>query len=124
MGFLEKALEIKPKNASDWARKVPRFSLFSWDKAPIMKPDNAETRYWKGNLFLELGGKEKVPDACKMDLQSDSDYLSSLLRGGDLLCEFAEYSEAFKCFAKALKLSPGNEAAQQGKELCESKNGD
>jgi tetratricopeptide (TPR) repeat protein len=90
-----------------------------------MKPDNAETRYWKGNLFLELGEeKEKVFDACKMALQSDSDHLNSLLRGGDLLCEFAEYSEAFKCFARALKLSPGNEAAKQGKELCESKNGD
>jgi hypothetical protein len=68
--------------------------------------------------------KKKVLDACKIALQSDSDYLSSLLRGDDLLCEFSEYSEAFKCYARALKLSPGNEAAKQGKELCESKNGD
>jgi tetratricopeptide (TPR) repeat protein len=128
MGFPEKALEIfdkalevKPKKASDWACKVPRFSFFSQDKAPIMKPDNAETWYWKGNVFLELGEKEKALDACKMALQSDPDHLNSLLSGGGLLCEFAEFGEAFKCYVRALKLSPGNEAAKQGKEFCESK---
>jgi len=41
--------------------------------------------------------------------------------GGDLLCEFAEYGEAFKCYVRALKLSPGNEAAEKGKEFCEVK---
>jgi tetratricopeptide (TPR) repeat protein len=89
-----------------------------------MKPDNAETHYWKGNVFLELGEKEKALDACKMALQNDPDHLNSLLRGCDLLCEFAEYGEALKYYARALKFSPGNEAAKQGKELCESKTGD
>lgn len=128
MGQLQKALEIfdgalaiEPRNASDWACKVPRFSFFSRNKAPIMKPDNAETWYWKGTVFLELGKKEKALNACKMALESDPDHLDSLLRGGSLLCEFAEYEEAFKCYVRALKLSPGNEVAKKGKEFCESK---
>ena len=119
--IFDKALEIKPKKASDWACKVPRFSFFSQNKAPIMRPNNAETWYWKGNVFLELSEKEKALNACKMALESDPDHLNSLLSGGDLLCEFAEYGEAFKCYVRALKLSPGNEAAKQGKKFCESK---
>jgi tetratricopeptide (TPR) repeat protein len=86
-----------------------------------MRPDNAETWYWKGNVFLELGEKEKALEACKMALESDPDHLNSLLAGGDLLCEFSEYGEAFKCYVHALKLSPGNEAAMKGKEFCEMK---
>ena len=86
-----------------------------------MRPDNAETWYWKGNVFLELGEKEKDLEACKMALESDPDHLNSLLAGGDLLCEFSEYGEAFKCYVHALKLSPGNEAAMKGKEFCEMK---
>jgi tetratricopeptide (TPR) repeat protein len=128
MGLPEKALEVfdralaaEPKQASDWACKLPRFSFFSRNKAPIMRPDNAETWHWKGNVFLELGEKEKALEAYKMALESDPDHLNSLLCGGDLLCEFSEYREAFKCYVRALKFSPGNEAAKQGKELCESK---
>lgn len=128
MGLPEKALETfdralaaEPKRASDWACKLPRFSFISRNKAPIMRPDNAETWYWKGNVFLELGEKEKALGACKMALESDPDHLNSLLAGGALLCEFSEYSEAFKCYVRALKLSPGNEAAKQGKEFCESR---
>ncbi len=128
MGFLKKALETfdralatEPRKASDWACKIPRFSFFSRNKAPVMKPDNAETWYWKGNVLLELGEKEKALNAFKMALESDPDHLNSLLSGGDLLCEFAEYGEAFKCYIRALKLSPENEAAEKGKELCEVK---
>jgi len=128
MGQLEKALEIfdkalacEPKKASDWACKVPRFSFFSRNKAPVMKPDNAETWYWKGTVFLEMGETEKAINACRMALESDPDHLDSLLRGGYLLCEFAEYEEAFKCYVRALKLSPGNEVTKQGKKFCESK---
>jgi hypothetical protein len=43
-----------------------------------------------------------------MALESDPDHLNSLLTGGDLLCEFAEYGETFKCYVRALKLNPGN----------------
>lgn len=127
MGLIKKALETfdealaaEPRKASDWACKVPRFSFFSRSKAPIMKPDNAETWYWKGNVFLELGEKEKAITAYRMALEGDPDHLNSLLSGGDLLCEFAEYGEAFKCYARALKLNPGNEAARKGKEFCEA----
>ncbi len=122
--IFDRALAIEPKKASDWVCKVPRFSFFSRNKAPVMRPDNAETWYWKGAVFLEMGEKEKTLDACRMALGSDPDHLASLLLGGNLLCEFAEYEEAFKCYARALKLSPGNEAAKQGKELCESKLGE
>ncbi|MGV8077159.1 MAG: tetratricopeptide repeat protein [Methanosarcina sp.] len=128
MGQLGKALEIfdrslvaEPKTASDWACKVPRFSFFSRNKAPVIRPDNSETWYWKGTVFLEMGENEKALNACKMALESDPDHLDSLLRGGDLLCEFDDYGEAFKCYVRALKLSPGNVAAKQGKELCELK---
>ncbi|MGB9938603.1 tetratricopeptide repeat protein [Methanosarcina sp.] len=128
MGLLKKALDTfdcalaaEPRKASDWACKIPRFGFFSRNKAPIMRPDNAETWYWKGNVFLELGEREKALDAFKMALESDSDHLGSLLIGGNLLCEFAEYGEAFKCYVRALKLSPGNEAASKGRELCEAK---
>lgn len=128
MGLPDKALETfdralatEPKQASDWACKVPRFSFFSRNKAPIMKPDNAETWYWKGNVLLELGEKEKALEAFKMALESDPDHINSLLTGGDLLCEFSEYGEAFKCYVHALKLSPENETARRGKELCETK---
>ncbi|WP_048138850.1 tetratricopeptide repeat protein [Methanosarcina horonobensis] len=128
MGIPEKALETfdkalaaEPKQASDWACKLPRFSFFSRNKAPVMKPDNAETWYWKGNIFLELGEKEKALEAYKTALESDPEHLDSLLFGGDLLCEFSEYKEAFKCYVRALNLSPGNEAAKQGKEFCETK---
>ena len=128
MGLPEKAVETfdealaaEPKQASDWVCKLPRFSFFSRNKAPIMRPDNAETWYWKGNVFLELGEKEKALEAYKMALESDPDHLNSLLSGGDLLYEFAEYEEAIKCYARTLKLSPGSEAAKQGKELCEAK---
>jgi len=128
MGLLKKALETfdralaaEPRKASDWACKIPRFGFFSRNKAPIMRPDNAGTLYWKGNVFLELGEKEKALNAFKTALESDSDHIDSLLIGGDLLCEFAEYNEAFKCYVRALKLSPGNEAASKGKEFCEAK---
>ena len=128
MGFPEKALETfdealaaEPRKASDWACKAPRFSFFSQNRAPVIRPDNAGTWYWKGNVFLELGEKEKALDACKHALESDPDHLDSLLQGGDLLCEFAEHGEAFKCYVRALKLSPGNEAAKKGKEFCEAK---
>lgn len=128
MGLFEKALETfdralaaEPKQASDWACKIPRFSFFSRNKAPIMKPDNAETWYWKGKVLLELGKKEKALEAYKMALENDSDHINSLLAGGSLLCEFSDYGEAFKCYVRALKLNPGNETAKQGKEFCESK---
>lgn len=128
MGLLKKALEtfdealaIEPGKASDWACKVPRFSFFSRNEAPIMKPDNAETWYWKGNALLELGEKEKALNAFRNALENDPEHLNSLLSGGDLLCEFTEYGEAFKCYIRALKLSPGNEAAEKGKEFCEEK---
>ncbi len=128
MGLPEKALETfdealaaEPRKASDWACKAPRFSFFSQNRAPVMRPDNAGTWYWKGNVFLELGEKEKALDAYKHALESDPDHLDSLLQGGDLLCEFAEHGEAFKCYVRALKLSPGNEAAKKGKEFCEAK---
>jgi len=128
MGLREKALETfdkslaaEPKQASDWACKLPRFSFLSRNKAPIMRPDNAETWYWKGKVLLELGEKEKALEACKMALESDPDHINSLLTGGDLLCEFSEYGEAFKCYVRTLKLSPGNEAARRGKEFCEAK---
>jgi tetratricopeptide (TPR) repeat protein len=128
MGLPEKALETfdralstEPKKASDWACKLPRFSFFSRNKAPIMRPDNAENWYWKGNVLLELKEKEKALEAYKMALESDPDHLNSLLTGGNLLCEFSEYGEAFKCYVRALKLSPGNEAARRGKEFCEAK---
>lgn len=128
MGLPQKALETfdralaaEPKQASDWACKLPRFSFFSRNKAPIMRPDNAETWYWKGNVLLEIGEKEKALEANKMALESDPDHLNSLLAGGDLLCEFSEYGEAFKCYVHALKLSPRNEAAKQGREFCESR---
>jgi len=128
MGLPEKALETfdralstEPKKASDWACKLPRFRFFSRNKAPIMRPDNAETWYWKGNVLLELKEKEKALEAYKMALESDPDHLNSLLIGGNLLCEFSEYGEAFKCYVRALKLSPGNEAARRGKEFCEAK---
>jgi tetratricopeptide (TPR) repeat protein len=128
MGFPEKALETfdralaaEPRKASDWACKIPRFSFFSRNKAPIMRPDNSETLHWKGNVFMDLGEKEKALEAYKMALETDPDHLSSLLTGGDLLCEFSEYGEAFKCYMRALKLSPGNEAARKGKEFCEAK---
>ena len=128
MGLLKKALEIfdcaletEHRKASDWACKIPRFSFFSRNKAPIMKPDNAETWYWKGSVLLELGEKEKALNAFRVALESDPDHLNSLLSGGDLLCEFAEYGEAFKCYVLALKLSPGNEVAVKGKEFCEAK---
>ena len=128
MGFSEKALEIfdkalasEPKKASDWACKIPRFSFFSRNKAPIMRPDNTETWYWKARVFLKLEEKEKALNAFKMALESDPDHLASLLDGGDLLYEFVEYEEAFKCYVRALKLSPGNEVAKKGKELCKSK---
>jgi tetratricopeptide (TPR) repeat protein len=128
MGLLKKALDTfdcalaaEPRKASDWACKIPRFSFFSRNKAPIMKPDNAGTWYWKGNVFLELGEKEKALKAFRMALESDPDHLESLLTGGNLLCEFAEYGEAFKCYVHVLKLSPGNEAAKKGKEFCEAK---
>jgi tetratricopeptide (TPR) repeat protein len=128
MGLLKKALETfdcalaaEPRKASDWACKVPRFSFFSRNKAPIMMPDNAETWYWKGSVFLELGEKEGALNAFRMALESDPDHLYSLLTGGDLLCKFSEYEEAFRCYIRALKLSPGNEAASKGKELCEAK---
>ncbi|MPM49610.1 Photosystem I assembly protein Ycf3 [bioreactor metagenome] len=121
----DRALAAEPKQASDWACKIPRFSFFSRNKAPIMKPDNAETWYWKGNVLLELGEKEKALEAYKMALESDPDHINSLLAGGDLLCKLSDYGEAFKCYARALKLNPGNETAKQGKEFCESKiNGD
>jgi tetratricopeptide (TPR) repeat protein len=84
-----------------------------------MRPDNSETWHWKGNVLLYLG--EKALEACKMALESDPDHLESLLLGGNLLYEFSDYKEAFKCYARALKLSPGNEAAKQGKQFCESK---
>ncbi|RXA17250.1 tetratricopeptide repeat protein [Methanosarcina sp. MSH10X1] len=128
MGLLEKALEIfdyalaaEPRKASDWACKIPRFSFFSRNKAPIMKPDNAGTWYWKGSVLLELGEKEKALNAFRTALESDPDHLDALLTGGDLLCEFTEYVEAFRCYVRALKLSPGNEAASNGKEYCEAK---
>lgn len=128
MGLLKKALETfdsalatEPRKASDWACKIPRFSFFSRNKAPIMKPDNAETWYWKGNVLLELGEKEKALNAFTKALESDPDHLNSLLSGGNLLCEFAEYGEAFKCYIRALRLSPGNETAEKGKEFCETK---
>ncbi|WP_245860105.1 tetratricopeptide repeat protein [Methanosarcina spelaei] len=128
MGLLKKALETfdralatEPRKASDWACKIPRFSFFSRNKAPIMKPDNAETWYWKGNVLLELGEREKALNSLRKALESNPDHLNSLLSGGDLLCEFAEYGEAFKCYIRALKLSPGNEAAEKGKEFCEAK---
>ena len=128
MGLMKKALEtfdcaleIEPRKASDWACKIPRFSFFSRNKAPIMKPDNAETWYWKGNVLLEIGEKEKALNAFRMALESNPDHLNSLLSGGDLLCKFAEYGEAFKCYVRVLKLSPGNEAAEKGKEFCEEK---
>jgi tetratricopeptide (TPR) repeat protein len=128
MGLLKKALDTldcalaaEPRKTSDWACKISRFSFFSRNKAPIMKPDNAETWYWKGNVFLELGEKGKALNAFRMALQSDPDHLNALLSGGDLLCEFAEYGEAFKCYVRTLKLSPGNEAAEKGKEFCEVK---
>ncbi|WP_269851906.1 tetratricopeptide repeat protein [Methanosarcina horonobensis] len=77
MGIPEKALETfdkalaaEPKQASDWACKLPRFSFFSRNKAPVMKPDNAETWYWKGNIFLELGEKEKALEAIKRLLKA------------------------------------------------------
>lgn len=119
--IFDKALEIEPRNASDWVCKVPRFSFFSRNKAPIMRPDNAETWYWKGTVFLKLGEKEKALDACKMALESDPDHVGSLLRGGDLLCKLTDYKEAFKCYVRVLKLSPDNESAKQGKEFCEAK---
>lgn len=127
MGAFEKALEIfnkalnlEPKQASDWACKIPRFSFFSKNKA-VMRPDNGQTWYWKGNVFLAFGEKEKALNAFKMALESDPDQVDSLLSGGKLLCEFAEYEEAFKCYSRALKLSLGNETAKQGKEFCELK---
>lgn len=128
MGLLEKALETfdcaleaEPRKASDWTCKIPRFSFFSRSKAPIMKPDNAGTLYWKGSVFLELGEKEKALNAFRTALESDPDHLDSLLTGGNLLCEFAEYGEAFRCYVRVLKLSPGNEIASRGKEFCEAK---
>ncbi len=128
MGLMKKALdtfdcalEIEPRKASDWACKIPRFSFFSRNKAPIMKPDNAETWYWKGNVLLEIGEMEKALNAFRMALESNPDHLNSLLSGGNLLCKFAEYGEAFKCYVRVLKLSPGNEAAEKGKEFCEEK---
>jgi len=128
MGLLEKALDTfdcalaaEPKKASDWACKIPRFSFFSRNKAPIVKPDNAGAWYWKGKVFLELGENEKALNAFKMALESDPDHLDSLLTGGDLLCKFEEYDEALRCYVRALKLSPGNEAASRGKEFCEAK---
>lgn len=128
MGLSEKALETfdralatEPKQASDWACKLPRFSFFSRNKAPIMRPDNAETWYWKGNVLLELGEKEKALEAYKTALESDPEHLNSLLSGGSLLCEISEYGEAFKCYVRALKLSPGNETAEKGKKFCEMK---
>jgi tetratricopeptide (TPR) repeat protein len=131
MGLPEKALETfdralsaEPKKASDWACKLPRFSFFSRNKAPVMRPDNAETWNWKGNVFLDLGEKEKALEAYKMALEGDPDNLNSFLLGGNLLYEFSEYEEAFKCYTRALKLSPGNEAAKKGKELCEAKVGE
>jgi len=127
MGAFEKALEIfdkalnlEPKKASDWACKIPRFSFFSKNKT-VMRPDNGQTWNWKGNVFLALGEKEKALNSFKMALDSDPDQVDSLLSGGKLLCEFAEYEESFKCYARALKLSPGNETAKQGKEFCELK---
>ncbi len=128
MGLLKEALETfdcalaaRPRKASDWACKIPRFSFFSRNKAPIMKPDNSWTWYWKGKVFLELGEKKKALNAFRMALESDTDHLDSLLSGGDLLCEFAEYEEASRCYVRVLKLSPGNEAAEKGKRFCEAK---
>jgi len=115
------ALEVEPRKASDWACKIPRFGFFSRNKAPIMKPDNARIWYWKGNLFLALGEQEKALNAFKTALESDPDHVDSLITGGNLLCEFAEYGEAFRCYLRALKLSPGNEAASKGKQFCEAK---
>lgn len=128
MGLFEKALEIfdkalafEPKKASDWACKIPRFSFFSRNKAPIMRPDNTETWYWKARVFLKLEEKEKALSAFKMALETDPDHLASLLDGGNLLYEVKKYEEAFKCYVRALKLSPGNEVAKKGKQLCEAK---
>ena len=117
----DEALAAEPKKASDWTCKAPRFSFFSRNRTPVMRPDNAGTWYWKSNVFLELGEKEKALDACKHALENDPDHLDSLLQGSNLLCEFAEYGEAFKCYLRALKLSPENEAARKGKEFCEAK---
>jgi len=127
MGAFEKALEVfdkalslEPKKASDWTCKIPRFSFFSKNRA-VLRPDNGQTWYWKGNVLLALGEKKKALNAFKMALESDPDQVDSLLSGGELLCEFAEYEEAFKCYARAMRLSPGNETAKQGKEFCELK---
>ena len=64
---------------------------------------------------------EKTLYALRMALESDPDHLNSLLTGGDLLCEFAEYGEAFKCYVRALKLRHGNEVGKKGKEFCGAK---
>ncbi|MDD4497465.1 MAG: tetratricopeptide repeat protein [Methanosarcinaceae archaeon] len=113
------ALAVVPKEASDWACKLPRFSFFSRNKAPVLRPNKAEPWYWKGRVFESLGEKEKALEAYKKALESNPEHLNSLLSGGALLCEFKEYKEAFKCYTKALKLSPGNPAAKAGKEICE-----
>lgn len=115
----EAALAVEPKSASDWACKLPRFSFFSRNKAPVLRPNKAEPWYWKGKVFESLDEKEKALEAYKTALESDPEHLNSLLSGGDLLCEFREYKEAFKCYTRALRLSPGNPVAKAGKELCE-----
>lgn len=117
----EEALAVEPKEASDWACKLPRFSFFSRNKAPVLRPNKAEPWYWKGKVFKSQGNKEKALEAYKKALESNPEHLNSLLNGGDLLCEFKEYKEAFKCYTKALKLSPANSSAKAGKELCEQK---
>jgi Tetratricopeptide repeat. len=72
-----------------------------------MKPENAETWYWKGNVLLELGEKEKALNAFRMLLESDPDHLNSLLSGRGFALRICRIRRGFQVLCTSPETQPG-----------------
>ncbi len=99
-------------------KKMLFHSLDAIQKAEALDSRSTMIKEWKSRILYELGELDKAKESLKDLIENYKLKSENFSLLGIIYIKTKNYSEAEKCFAKALKLNPEDKTAAQGLAEC------